>query len=237
MKEVESSGRGMERGAWHLDGWSKNMQCPLQAAVGNVEILEGELQWVSDALAHLQIDGATRWVKMTAKNHNRRCYSRKISDGSIILRRWTCNANKSCICKAELMLVREVCGALSMYERGNHGHDELPLITSSKKRGLPINIKAELIKYVKSDMLVLQIVHQMELGGFEFNGVKKKQVRDFLVYQRQVHGLQGSSGKSRGSWKAIYSMKDKAMEITKLSLSSTNWQRILRMQRSTKDSK
>lgn len=79
-----------------------------------------------------------------------------------------------------------------MYERGNHGHDELPLITSSKKRGLPINIKAKLMKYVKRDMLVPQIVHQMELGTFQLNGVKKKQIRDFLVYQRRVRGLQGS---------------------------------------------
>ena len=164
--------------------WVEKSQCSMEGALGCTSLSPMEKDWVSRELLQHRRDAIGKWIvkKPKSPKHKLPCRDR---DGNLLLKKWCCNASKKCHCKAEVKLIRNNVGRLLLLTKGSHVHDEVA--HSKASSGLPHKLKVALLNFVDSDMMVPKIMHQLELNGFDLEGITKKQVKNFLSYQRKSH--------------------------------------------------
>eukprot|EP00963_Diacronema_lutheri_P012539 scaffold1808_cov618-Pavlova_lutheri.AAC.1 len=154
----------------------------MQGALGCTSLSQSEKDWVSKELLQHQSDAIGKWIVKKRKSLKHKL-PRRDKDENLLLKNWCCNATKKCHCKAELKLIRNDLGQLVLLTKGSHVHDEVPHRRASS--GLPHKLKVTLLSFVDSDIVVPKIMRQLELNGYELEGITKKQIKNFLSYQRK----------------------------------------------------
>lgn len=187
-KDDEPDGHGCVE----LKGWSLQSVCLDDCAHGCTNLSKHEQEWLGNALLEAQPDKLGVWVKKTSKGRKKSKLPRSTQDNCLLLQRWLCNASKSCGCKAEVMLLRRESGHLSLLRRAQHDHEQHISHPQWKKQPLPWKLQVELTKYLDSDMLIPKIMQQLESCGFDFEGITKKKVRNFLTHKRKKMGCRGT---------------------------------------------
>lgn len=172
--------------------WEEEVSCNLHSQGGCIHLCEVEQEWLRANLASLQPDQVAKWIKKTSKGKKKGKYPRRTHNDCIVLDKWMCNGARSSGCVAKLLLMRKTCGQLALFSKGKHDHSHCIQPTSKTKKGLPLCIREELVKYIDSDMRVPRIMQQLEKEGLCLTGITKKMVRNFLVYQRQKGTCLGS---------------------------------------------
>jgi len=164
-------------------GWRTHGSCPLVNHTDRANISREEHEWLEVELPKLQGDNLAKWVRRTSKGASKAKYPIIGLDGVLTLQRWVCNASKLCGCRAEAMLKRGSDGHLIILAKGIHAHNRFE-DSKEDNSSLSREIKVELLKFVESDLTVPKIMHHLEASGFDLGSMKKKQVKNFLNYQR-----------------------------------------------------
>lgn len=167
-----------------LDTWVESAKSTEGLEGGCTFISKSETAWLDKELARLQSDSISKWLVKRPKGPMQKL-PRRDRNGTLVLKRWYCNAANKCGCLAEVKLVRSESGGLVLLTKGSHAHvevehDQRPLV------GLPHNIKVALLNFLDSDISVPKIIHHLELSGFQLDGIKKKQIKNFLSYKRRT---------------------------------------------------
>eukprot|EP00963_Diacronema_lutheri_P002251 scaffold152_cov492-Pavlova_lutheri.AAC.1 len=179
-------------GCLEFKDWLLQSECLIEQAKGCTSLSTHEEEWLGNALSETQPDKLGVWVKKTSKGKKKSKLPRSTQDNCLLLRRWSCNASKNCGCKAEVMLIRRELGYLCLLQKVEHDHEQHIPHPEWKKQPLPRKLQVELTKYLDSDMLIPKIMQQLESCGFDFEGVTKKKVRNFLTHQRKKVGCRGT---------------------------------------------
>ena len=164
------------------DSWIETSQCHLEESVDCASLSQAEKDWTSNELKQHQEDAIGKWIVKKPKSLKQKL-PRRDKDGNLVLKKWCCNASKKCLCPAEVKLIRNGVGRLVVLTRGSHSHEEMPHVRSSQ--GLPHKLKVALLNYVDSDLVVPKIMRQLELDGFDLGCTTKKQIKNFLSYNRK----------------------------------------------------
>lgn len=181
-------------GCAELVDWEHVLGCYNELANGCSMVSTREEHWLKESLDGLQPDKVGKWRKKTSKGKKKSKLPRKTDDGCILLDRWVCNGSKKNGCKAQVLLLRNRNGHLSLLTKEKHTHDQRAVGEDKGKRGLPLYIRVELAKYVESDLVVPKIMRQLETGGVNLDGITKKMVRNHLIYQRRKRSGHGTLG-------------------------------------------
>lgn len=180
---LQASQNGIQPASFS-NSWIESAKCLEDSEEGCTFLSQSEEDWLSKELSHLQSDGIGKWVVKRPKNPMQKL-PRRDQHGTLILRRWHCNAAKKCSCHVEVKLLRTECGRLSLLTKGTHVHVEAQHEKESST-GLPHKIKVALLDFLDSDMLLPKIIRHLELRGIHLDGIKKKQIKNFLTYKRRA---------------------------------------------------
>eukprot|EP00963_Diacronema_lutheri_P009763 scaffold910_cov370-Pavlova_lutheri.AAC.1 len=178
-------------GCVEFKDWKEGARCDV-CRQGCIHLCEVEQDWLKSNLQALQPDVVGKWKKKTSKGKKKGKYPRRTHDDCLLMERWVCNGAESSGCTAKAILIRKSSGHLALLSKDKHDHSQCMLPCSKTKKGLPLGIRVELVKYVDSDLRVPRIMQQLEKEGLIVDGITKKMLRNFLVYQRQKNGCQGS---------------------------------------------
>lgn len=174
--------------------WDEALECKEDSAIECTTMALGEQKWFEEALCALRPDHVGKWRKKTSKGKRPGKLPRKTSDDCIVLGRWVCNGLESSGCKAQLWLLRKANGHLCVLRKHTHTHDQVKTCNHSLKRGLPLSMRVELMHFIESDLVVPKIMGHPESKGFDLDGISKRMVKNYLIYQRCKHSSRGTIG-------------------------------------------
>ena len=190
----ESEVDRISHGCAEFGDWDEALECKEDSAIECTTMALGEQKWFEEALCALRPDHVGKWRKKTSKGKRPGKLPRKTSDDCIVLGRWVCNGLESSGCKAQLWLLRKANGHLCVLRKHTHTHDQVKTCNHSLKRGLPLSMRVELMHFIESDLVVPKIMGHPESKGFDLDGISKRMVKNYLIYQRCKHSSRGTIG-------------------------------------------